>query len=128
MKDCSARRRTTRSTAATMTHPTLNHRLLPCLFAMVLALIGSGAPAAAQQPPACAASSDTPRTAAEVIAEVDRQRCPAGSRLRVIMTIAGQAIVLQQSGTCERDGFRTMSRTTTDGSRGLGVTCTIAAR
>ena len=40
-------------------------------------------PARAQTPADCAASSDTPRSAAEVIAEVHRQRCPAGSRLRV---------------------------------------------
>lgn len=85
-------------------------------------------PAMAQQPTPCAASSDSPRTAAEVIADVNHRNCPAGSRLRVVMTIAGQAIVLQQSGICEPDGFRTMSRTTADGSRGLGVTCTIAAR
>ena len=84
--------------------------------------------AALAQPTPCAASSDSPRTAAAVIADVERQRCPAGSRLRAVMTIAGQAIVLQQSGICERDDFRTMSRTTADGSRGLGVTCTIAAR
>lgn len=93
----------------------------------LLGLLLAG-PAMAQQPPACAASSDSPRSAAEVMADVDRQRCPAGSRLRVVMTIAGQAIVLQHSGICEREGFRTMSRTTADGSRGLGVTCTIAAR
>lgn len=85
-------------------------------------------PAAAQQRDACAASSDSPRSAAEVIAEVNRQRCPAGSRLRAVLTIAGQAILLQQSGICAAEGFRTMSRTTPDGTRGLGVTCTIAAR
>lgn len=85
-------------------------------------------PARAQTPADCAASSDTPRSAAEVIAEVHRQRCPAGSRLRVAMTIAGQAIVLQQSGICEAEGFRTMSRRTAADTRVLGVTCTIAAR
>ncbi|WP_230165010.1 hypothetical protein [Roseomonas sp. CECT 9278] len=95
---------------------------------VVIAALAPAGAALAQPAALCAASSDSPRTAAEVIAEVDRQRCPAGSRLRAIMTIAGQAIVLQHSGTCEREGFRTMSRTTADGSRGLGVTCTIAAR
>jgi hypothetical protein len=95
--------------------------------AVVLAALAP-AGAALAQPAPCAASSDSPRTAAAVIADVERQRCPAGSRLRAVMTIAGQAMVLQQSGICERDGFRTMSRTTADGSRGLGVTCTIAAR
>ncbi len=85
-------------------------------------------PAAAQSPAPCAASSDTPRTAAEVIADVNRQACPAGSRLRVAMTVAGQAIVLQQSGLCEPDSFRTMTRRTSADTRVLGVTCTIAAR
>jgi hypothetical protein len=98
---------------------------LPCLALLGLWL---AAPAGAQTPPACAASCDTPRTAAAVIADVNRQNCPAGSRLRAIMTVAGQALVLQASGTCLREGFRTMSRTTSDGSRGLGVTCTIAPR
>jgi hypothetical protein len=99
-----------------------------CLPTLGLALAVLAAPARAQAPADCAASSDTPRSAAEVIADVQRQRCPAGSRLRVAMTIAGQAIVLQQSGVCVAEGFRTASRTVADGSRGLGVTCTIAAR
>jgi hypothetical protein len=85
-------------------------------------------PAGAQQPPLCAASSNAPRNAAEVIADADRQRCTAGSVLRVIMTNPGQAIVLQRSGVCASEGFRTMSRPTADGSRGLGVTCIIATR
>jgi hypothetical protein len=110
-------------------HPPRRLSHAPALIALVAgAALAVCAPARAQPPVPCAASSDSPRTAAEVIAEVNRQRCPAGSRLRAVMTIAGQAIVLQQSGTCEREGFRTMSRTTADGSRGLGVTCTIAAR
>jgi hypothetical protein len=98
------------------------------IVAAVFATLAPAGAALAQPGPGCAASSDSPRTAAEVIADVERQRCPPGSRLRAVMTIAGQAIVLQHSGICEREGFRTMSRTTADGSRGLGVTCTIAAR
>lgn len=101
---------------------------LAAVAALGLAVLAQGGAALAQTAQPCAASSDTPRTAEEVIADVARQRCPAGSTLRAIMTIAGQAIVLQHSGTCERDGFRTMSRRMADGSRGLGVTCTIAAR
>lgn len=102
-------------------------RLLGFAAAAFATLVPAGT-ALAQPAQPCGASSDSPRTAAEVIAEVRRQNCPAGTRLRAVMTIAGQAIVLQHSGVCERDGFRTMSRTTADGSRGLGVTCTIAAR
>lgn len=98
-------------------------RLLPVVVALALA-----APAWAQQVPDCAASSDSPRTAEEVIADVTRQRCPAGSRLRVAMTVAGQAIVLQRSGICEAETFRTMTRRPTPETRVLGVTCTIAAR
>jgi hypothetical protein len=111
-------------------HPTRPplRRPRPALVLAVCAAALLCRPAVAQQPTPCAASSDSPRTAAEVVAEVERLRCPAGSRLRAVMTIAGQAMVLQQSGICEREGFRTMSRTTADGSRGLGVTCTIAAR
>ena len=97
----------------------------------VLAMLGLSViahPAAAQSPQACAASSDTPRTAAEVQAAVLAHRCAPGTRLRVAMTVAGQAIVLQQTGLCAPDSFRTMSRQVADGSRVLGVTCTLAAR
>ncbi|HWT09265.1 MAG TPA: hypothetical protein VN329_08865 [Roseomonas sp.] len=97
-----------------------------CLAAALLGLL-LATPAAAQQPP-CAASSDTPRTAAEVQAAVLAHRCAPGTQLRVAMTVAGQAIVLQQTGLCDRDTFRTASRQVADGSRVLGVTCIIAAR
>ena len=99
-------------------------RLLPVLLGA--AFLAS--PAARAQPlKDCAASSDTPRTAAEVIAAVQEHRCPPGERLRVAMTIAGQAMVLQQSGLCVPESFRTMSRRTAQETRVLGVTCTLAA-
>ena len=95
---------------------------------LLLLLLPVGLPAQAQPLKDCAASSDTPRTAAEVIAAVQAQRCPPGERLRVAMTIAGQAIVLQQSGICEPESFRTMTRRPRPETRILGVTCTLAAR
>ncbi len=103
-------------------------RLSAALAVAACAMPGMAPSAALAQPVPCAASSDTPRTAAEVIAAVAEHRCPAGSRLRVAMTIAGQAIVLQRSGLCEPDSFRTMTRRPTPETSVLGVTCTIAAR
>ena len=87
------------------------------------------APALAQEPPRCAASGwDTLRTADQVIADVARHRCPAGSRLDVAMTIAGQAIVLQQSGLCTPDTVRTRTVRPTPDTRALGFRCDLAAR
>ncbi len=77
----------------------------PALAAALLLLPGT---ALAQETPRCAASGwETLRTAEQVIADVARHRCPPGSRLDVAMTIAGQAIVLQQSGICVAESVRT---------------------
>jgi hypothetical protein len=98
-------------------------RLLPLL------LLLAGSSAAAQQPPACAASGYTPlRTAQQVMDEVARHRCPPGSRLDVAMTIAGQAVVLQMSGICERESVRTRTVRPTPDTRALGFVCLLAAR
>ncbi|PWR20081.1 hypothetical protein [Zavarzinia compransoris] len=99
----------------------------------VLALIMAADPAVAQDPPLCAASSDTARTAAEVIAAVAEHQCPPGSRLRAAMTVAGQAVVLQRSGICAPESVRTMTiRPTPDtralDTRALGFTCILATR
>jgi hypothetical protein len=84
--------------------------------------------AAAAQPARCAASSDTPRSAREVIAAVAAARCEPGSRLDVAMTVAGQAIELQQSGLCQPESVRTMTRRPTPETRVLGFSCLLAAR
>lgn len=95
----------------------------------LLALIALAAGDAAAQPPPCAASGYEPlRDAAQVIADVNRQRCPAGSLLDVAMTIAGQAIVLQMSGICEAETVRTRTVRPTPETRALGFRCTLAAR
>lgn len=93
--------------------------------ALALALLPGIAQA---QPIRCVASSDTPRTAREVIAAVAAARCEPGSRLDVAMTIAGQAIELQMSGLCQPDSVRTMTRRPTPETRVLGFSCLIAAR
>ncbi len=92
---------------------------------MLLLLIAP--PARAQAPPACAASSDTQRTADQVIAAVEQAACPPGSRLQVAMTIAGQAVVLQMSGLCQPDSVRTRTLRPTPETRVLGFSCLIAA-
>ncbi|MCX7379056.1 MAG: hypothetical protein NTY94_20195 [Alphaproteobacteria bacterium] len=87
------------------------------------------APALAQEPPRCAASGwDTLRTADQVIADVARHRCPAGSRLDVAMTIAGQAIVLQRSGLCQPDTVNTRTVRPTADTKALGFRCDLAPR
>jgi hypothetical protein len=93
-----------------------------------LALLLLAAAPAAAQPARCAASSDTPRTAREVIAAVAAARCEPGSRLDAAMTVAGQAIELQQSGLCQPDSVRTMTRRPTPETRVLGFSCLLAAR
>ncbi|MBU8543111.1 MULTISPECIES: hypothetical protein [Roseomonadaceae] len=57
-----------------------------------------------------------------------QHRCPAGSMLRVAITIAGQAIVLKQSGMCQPDSVRTYSMRPTPQTHFLGFRCLIAAR
>ncbi|WP_439553230.1 hypothetical protein [Falsiroseomonas sp.] len=100
----------------------------PASMAMA-AMVLAAAPATAQEPPRCAASGWDPlRTADQVIADVARHRCAAGSRLDVAMTIAGQAIVLQQSGLCQPDTVRTRTVRPTPETRALGFRCDLAAR
>jgi hypothetical protein len=101
-----------------------------CAFAPGLALLGmiATASAAAQDAPTCPASSDTPRTAEQVIAAVVAHRCPPGSRIDVAMTIAGQAILLQQSGLCVADTVLTRTRRPTPETRVLALTCLLAPR
>jgi hypothetical protein len=98
--------------------------------AIVAALLGLVVvPAAAQEPPRCAASGYEPlRTAEQVMADVTRLRCPPGSRLDVAMTIAGQAIVLQMSGICDPETVRTRTVRPTPETRALGFRCDLAAR
>jgi hypothetical protein len=100
--------------------------------AMVAAVLGmlAAAPALAQDTPRCAASGwDTLRTAAQVIADVARHRCPPGSRLDVaVAPPAGQAIVLQQSGICQPETVRTRTVRPTPDTRALGFRCDLAAR
>jgi hypothetical protein len=85
--------------------------------------------ALAQEPPRCAASGhESPRTAEQVIADVKRLGCAPGSRLDVAMTIAGQAIVLQQSGICDAETVRTRTVRPTPDTRALGFRCDLAAR
>ncbi len=85
--------------------------------------------ALAQPAPDCAASGYAPlRTADQVLADVARHRCPAGSRLDVAMTVAGQAITLQMSGICEAESVRTRTVRPTPETRALGFTCLLAAR
>jgi hypothetical protein len=87
------------------------------------------APSLAQEPPRCAASGwDTLRTADQVIADVARHRCPAGSRLDVAMTVAGQAIVLQRSGLCQPDTVNTRTVRPTADTKALGFRCDLASR
>ena len=93
-----------------------------------LSLVLPGA-ALAQPAPDCAASGHAPlRTSEQVLADVARHRCPAGSRLDVAMTVAGQAITLQMSGICDPDSVRTRTVRPTPESRALGFTCLLAAR
>ena len=101
-----------------------------CAFALALALSGiiGIASAAGQDVPPCPASSDTSRTAEQVIAAVMEHRCPPGSRLDVAMTIAGQASVLQQSGLCVADTVWTRTRRLTPEMRVLALTCLLAPR
>ena len=86
------------------------------------------APTTAQEAPSCAANSYEPRTAAQVMADVARHRCPPGSRLDAAMTIAGQAIVLQTSGLCEAGTVRTRTRRSPSDASVLALTCILAAR
>jgi hypothetical protein len=93
---------------------------------LVVSFIAFGS--AAQQPPSCAASGYEPlRTAEQVIAAVKQHRCAPGSRLDVAMTIAGQAIALQESGICQPDTVRTRTVRPTPEARALGLACLIAA-
>ncbi|MBS7788507.1 hypothetical protein KTR66_00795 [Roseococcus sp. SDR] len=97
----------------------------------LLALLGLLLPSAsrAQQAPVCAASGHEPlRSAAEVMADVARHRCMAGSRLDVALTVAGQAITLQTSGLCDADSVRTRTVRPTPETRALGFTCLLAPR
>jgi hypothetical protein len=97
-----------------------------CCIALLLPALAT--PTAAQQPPSCAASGYEPlRTAEQVINAVKQHRCPPGSRLDVAMTIAGQAIALQQSGICQPDTVRTRTVRPTPETRALGLACLIAA-
>lgn len=87
------------------------------------------APALAQEPPRCAASGwDTLRASDQVIADVARHRCAAGSRLDVAMTNPGQAIALQRSGVCQPDTVRTRTVRPTPDTTALGFRCDLAAR
>jgi hypothetical protein len=96
---------------------------------IVAFLVLLAAPALAQDSPRCAASGwDTLRTSDQVIADVERHRCPAGSRLDVAMTVAGQAIVLQRSGLCQPDTVNTRTVRPTPDTRALGFRCDLASR
>ena len=96
---------------------------------IALLLLLLPAAARAQPAPECAASGQAPlRTAEQVQADVARHRCPAGSRLDVAMTVAGQAITLQMSGICEAESVRTRTVRPTPETRALGFTCLLAAR
>lgn len=100
----------------------------PAPTACLLFLFAPGL-AVAQAVPECAASGHSPlRNAEQVVADVARHRCPAGSRLDVAMTVAGQAVQLQMSGICEPDSVRTRTVRPTPESRALGFTCLLAAR
>jgi hypothetical protein len=95
----------------------------------LVALAGVSASAFAAEPVLCAASGrESLRTADQVLADVAAAGCEAGTRLDAALTVAGQAIILQQSGICVADSVKTRTVTLADGSKALGFRCDLAAR